>query len=577
MAQTRRDFIGLKGNSNKLITKISEFANKELPKSGARSSLGLDPITGNMSRQQVLHLLRRVMFAPTVADVNYFTGKSVATVVDELLNPAPSSLTPPPPLRNYVTEVDTKVPSRDVAYGTTWINSRISPDTSVTNDSLIRSTILNFQRFGYKNWWVGLMLNQDRSVLEKMVLFWHNHFSTETDVVPDPISLYNHNQLLRENSLGNYLTFVKKITIDPTMLFYLNNRLNTKTAPDENYARELQELFTVGHGSGYTEDDVKAAARVLTGHSIGANLLYNFNTTAHDTGNKQFSAYYNNTVITGKSGVAGANELDEMLSMIFTKDDAALYLVRKLYRFFVYYTIDAATETNVIVPLANLFKSGGWQIKPVLKKLFESEHFYDVVSQGCNIKNPIDFVVSAIRMLNCTYSATPTVEQLYNIWNSIRTQMSLMQMDPGDPPSVAGWQAYYQTPQFYEMWINSDTYQKRTSFLDTLQNAGFSSQGVGIKPDILSFVANNVSDPSDPNKIVSEMAALMLGISISPAHLDTIKKDHLLTGQTTDAYWTTAWTAYISNPTNTTNKNTVLNRLKTMLNYLLKLEEYQLS
>ena len=577
MAQSRRDFLSAAQGNSKLITKISEFANKELPKSGMRSALGLDSIAGNLSKDQVIHLLRRCMFGAKNDDINYFTGKTVSIIVDELLTPLVSEYTPTPPLRSYVTEIDTAMPSRDVAYGSTWINSRIAPDNTITNDNMIRSNIINNQRIGFKNWWTGVMINQNRSILEKMVIFWHNHFATETDTVQDAITLYNHHQLLRTNSLGNFKNLLKLISIDPAMLFYLNNRLNTKTAPDENFARELQELFTLGQGSGYTEDDVKMAAKVLTGHSIAATILYTFNTNNHDTGDKQFSSFYGNAKIIGKSGAGGAGELDEFIDLIFAKNETAKYLVRKLYRYFVYYTIDAATETNVIIPLATLLQSSNWEIKPVLKKLLESEHFFDMLSQGCVIKNPADFIVTFMRQFNAAYSVAPSVEQKYNMFNSIRGYLAALQMEPGDPPNVAGWQAYYQSPQYYEMWINSDTYQKRMQFLDAMQNNGITNQGVSYKPDLLDFVKTNISDPSDPNKVVGEFVTLILGLGLSGTHLNSIKKDNLLSGQSTDSYWTTAWNAHIGNPSDNTLKNTVLNRLKPMFNYLLKLEEYQLS
>src|SRR4051812_47350170 len=138
------------------------------------------------------------------------------------------------------------------------------------------------------------------------------------------------------------------------MLRYLNGYLNTNTAPDENYGRELQELFTVGKGADnasplFSEADVKAAARVLTGWTLNINTNSAvFIPSRHDTSNKPFSSYYNNTTVTGRTGTtAGDLELDDMLAMIFSNNDVALHICRKLYRWFVYYDIDAATETNV--------------------------------------------------------------------------------------------------------------------------------------------------------------------------------------------------------------------------------------
>ena len=120
-----------------------------------------------------------------------------------------------------------------------------------------------------KCWWTGRMINQDRTILEKLTLFWHNHFSTETIIYRRGTFAYEHNQLLRANALGNFKNLVRMVTLDRAMLVYLNNYLNVKEAPDENYARELMELFTLGkeNNPNYTEADVQAAARVLTGWS----------------------------------------------------------------------------------------------------------------------------------------------------------------------------------------------------------------------------------------------------------------------------------------------------------------------
>src|SRR6185436_6355689 len=212
------------------------------------------------------------------------------------------------------------------------------------------------------------MINQDRSLREKMTLFWANHFGTETVDVAISGFMYKHHNLLRQSALGNFKQLIKAVTIDPGMLRYLNGYLNTNTAPDENYGRELQELFTIGkdpvnNQAPYSEDDVKNAAKVLTGWRInGTTFVSFFDGNRHDATNKQFSAFYNNTIITGRTGANGALETDDLLTMIFTKNEVAEFIVRKLYRWFIYYKIDAAAETNVIQPLAAIFRSSNYDI-----------------------------------------------------------------------------------------------------------------------------------------------------------------------------------------------------------------------
>jgi uncharacterized protein (DUF1800 family) len=415
-----------------------------------------------------------------------------------------------------------------------------------------------------------------------MVLFWHNHFSTETTDIGRAIWCYQNNTILRKNAVGNFKQFVKEITLDTGMLRYLNGYLNTNTAPDENYGRELQELFTVGKGIDngsppYSESDVKAAAKVLTGWTINNTTnTSTFNSAKHDINNKQFSSFYNNTIITGRTGAAGANELDDMLTMIFATNDVAKFICRKIYRWFVYYDIDAATEANVITPLAQIFRNNNYEIKPVLDVLLKSEHFFDVLNQGCQIKSPVDVNVSLCREFAVVFPASSDYINAYFMWDYIRTQSSNMQQNIGDPPDVAGWKPYYQAPQFYEIWINSDTLPKRNQFTDTMANSGFTRNGKNIKIDFIAF-AKTLPNPGDPNELINDSLTYLFRLPLSQASKNQLKTDILLSGQTQDHYWTDAWIAYIANPNDTVNATIVKNRLRDLYQYLMKLAEYQLA
>jgi uncharacterized protein (DUF1800 family) len=211
-----------------------------------RPSSGLNPYTGAWTVNEVQHILKRTMFGSTKTDIDYFKSKTLIQTVDELLNPAASL--PLPPVNDY----NTAAPDPAVPAGQSWINNP-------TNDGTINSQ----RRASFKKWWIGLMINQDRSIREKMTLFWANHFSTEANDIGNAHYVYHHHALMRQNALGNFKLLVKNVTIDAGMLRYLNGYLNTASAPDENYARELQELFTIGKGpsAAYTEDDIKKAAK----------------------------------------------------------------------------------------------------------------------------------------------------------------------------------------------------------------------------------------------------------------------------------------------------------------------------
>jgi uncharacterized protein (DUF1800 family) len=268
-----------------------------------------------------------------------------------------------------------------------------------------------------RRWLFGLMLNSDQTIREKMVWFWYHFIPIDFDDIYQSSNsfiksnsarvFYSYFRLMRENALGNFKTLVRSISTEPGMMYYLNNQQNSATAPDENYARELMELFTLGKGadSQYTQGDVVEAAKVLTGWRVQnlntANVSTNFVPAQHSNANKQFSAFFNNTVINYQAGANGANELDQLIDMIFSKSDVvSKYICRRLYRYFVYYDIDANIETNVITPLAQTFVSNNWDILPVLRQLLKSQHFYDMANRGVYIKTPFDLVVGSLKTFN---------------------------------------------------------------------------------------------------------------------------------------------------------------------------------
>jgi uncharacterized protein (DUF1800 family) len=554
----RRDFLAAPA-------KKASAAPAPQPASGRRITSGLAPYTGAWGTNEMIHLLKRTMFGASISDINYFRGRTLTQAVDELLNPA--SPLPSPPVNEYNSAGFT---DPVVAAGQTWVNNQ-------TNDGTANS----LRRASFKKWWTGTLINQDRSIREKMTLFWANHFGTETRDIGNAQYMYKHHNLLRSMALGNFKDMVRQVTFDPGMLIYLNGYLNTASAPDENYGRELLELFTLGKGPGsqYTEDDVKKAARVLTGWQVnGTTMMGFFNSNRHDSTNKQFSSFFNNTTITGRTGAAaGLTELNDLLDMIFAKDEVSKHLVRKLYRWFVYYEIDASTEANVIEPLAQVFRNNNYNVKPVLDLLLKSEHFFDVLNQGCQIKSPIDFVIASCREFNMVFPNSVTdYVNAYNMWNFIYANAVTMNQDIGDPPNVSGWPAYYQEPQFYEYWINSDTLPKRNQYTDLMVNNGYTRNGRTIKIDVVEF-AKLLPNAADPNALIDDSLAILFRLSLTTASKQSIKKQILLSNQDQDYYWSNAWNAYIVSPTGPGNFTTVNTRLKDLFRYFLSLAEYQLA
>jgi hypothetical protein len=233
-------------------------------------------------------------------------------------------------------------------------------------------------------------------------------------------------------------------------------------------------------------------------------------------------------------------------------------------------------EANVITPVALTLRQNNWEIKPALSQLLKSEHFFDVLSRGSQIKSPIDHTISICREWNIVFpNVNPDYADAYGMWNYILAIASNAQQNIGDPPNVAGWPAYYQTPQFYELWVNTDTLPKRNQFSDVMIGNGYSRNGKKIVIDAVEFT-KTLPNPGDPNAIINDVLDSIFQLSLSQTAKDQLKKDYLLTGQDQDYYWTNAWNAYIANPT-TANLTIVNSRLRGLYKYFMNLSEYQLS
>lgn len=530
---------------------------------------GLQPYTGTWDTPQVVHLLKRTLFGTKLQDINYFKSRTMQQAVDELLLPTAAPLTVP--LNNY--SVNGYADPSGVALWQTWINTGIA----VADDDLNRLRISSF-----KTWWLGQALQPSRSIHEKLTVFWHNHFAINTDNSGDKLKArfwYDHYLTLRQHALGNFKAMAKAITLDPAMLYFLNGESNVKGSPNENYARELQELYTAGKGpnSKYTEDDVRAAALVLTGHTVSpTTFTYFFDAGKHDSSNKEFSSFYANKIITGYSGAAGAGELDELLTTIFAQDEVAKHVCRKIYRWFIYYKIDAEIEQKVITPLAQIFRTNNYDIVPVLSTLFKSKHFYDMVyASACIIKSPLDFVIDLLHEFNVAMPPASDNEATYAVWQAVQNEAREMQQELGAIPEVAGWYATYQEPAFHELWINTATYTRRTIYTDRMIADGIMNNGQTIVIDAVAF-ADQLATPGNPDALINQSLEILLRYPLSASAKEFIKRSILLSGQYQDHYWTDAWDAYKANPT-AANLAIVASRLKSLYKYIMNLPEYHLS
>ncbi len=555
-----RDVKSIRSELSSAVSSASSV-NSSTTRAGRRrvSTLGLDPYTAPLDYQHAAHLLRRTLFGPTHTEISAVVGQSAQGVVDQLVSDPPL---PSPP-------VDFN--QADAMFNQSWVQQQYNGRQEYSWE------------ISLKAWWLGLMISQGLSLREKMTLFWHNHFSVQTSTVKDACYMYQYLDLLRRNAYGNFKVLTRSITTNPAMLVYLNGDTNTKASANENYGRELQELFTIGKGpeiapgdyTYYTEADVKAASRVLTGWIDNRiTLSSSFDPTKHDTTDKQFSAHYQNTVIKGQTGSAGANETDQLIDMIFNQNETARFICRKLYRWFVFSTIDDTIEQNIIGPLADTLISNSYEIGPVLKQLLGSQHFFDSSAAGfigAMIKSPADFHAGLLRSLQATIPSGTVAS--YSSWNYVRGLMASNGMDLLDTPDVAGWKAYYIDPNYYQLWINTDTLPPRSSFATRVISAnGIDSSSFQLIVDPLAYAASFPS-PEDPNALLAGIISHMLGISLSATQTAYLKQ--VMLDQLPDYEWTAAWSLYTNDPTNVTNRNAVRDKLLLLLDAIARMAEYQ--
>lgn len=537
---------------------------------GRLSTMGLEPYEGTWGEEQIVHLLKRTLFGVKKSELELYKTKTMEEAVDSLLA---VSVVPLPPVNDYNGLDDGVEDDPDIQEGETWVEAPYNGDFE------------GLRTVSLKGWWINNILNQEATINEKMVLFWHNLLPIQTWEVFTGKASYQYVEMLRSNSLGNYKTLIKELTLNPAMLFFLNGTFNHKDAPDENYGRELQELFCIGKGeeANFTEGDVQAAARVLTGWVIDYESIENnaiptsfFWPDIHDTEDKQFSAFYNNTEIIGKTGTEGANELDEMLEMIFSTNEIALYIARRIYNFFVASTIDATVEENMIQPMADLFRNSNYEIAPVLQALFKSAHFYDTLTMGVSIKNPADQLLGVWRTLNIPLPAGKTLQTYLQLRSTLLWTMTSMGMEIGDPPNVSGWSAYYQAPQYDRAWITTNTITLRAAITDAIVSGYvWVNDDLLVGADLISFL-EGLNDPGVADKMLEESTQLLLGIPATEDMIITLK-EILLSGQSTDNYWTYAWNDYRNEPSNTEYIQILENRLKPTFQYILQLAEQQLT
>ena len=361
------------------------------------------------SRDDAAHLLRRAGFGGTPEQIDRLHALGRDAAVDYLVT---GNL-----------PVGATAPFDHVAL------PELTADLSV--DYRVQGPMLFYKLGELRTWWLDRMVRTDRPLEEKMTLFWHGLFCSGVREVRSVQSLGDQNQLFHREAIGNYKRLTSEIIHDPAMIRYLNNDENQKGRPNENLARELMELFTMGEGNGYTEADIPEVARALTGMTAGRlGGPSMFMAERHDNGPK---------TIFGKTANYTPDDVPEL---IFARNEPATYLAKRLWQFFG--TPDPREEQ--IAPVAAALKNGDWELAPALRALFTSDSFYSEPCKFAVIKSPVEFEVMTLRLLQ-----EPPEPRL--LWVAAQS-LGVMGQELFQPPNVKGWPGE-------ERWITSATLSTR--------------------------------------------------------------------------------------------------------------------
>ncbi|RDC57127.1 DUF1800 domain-containing protein [Pedobacter chinensis] len=375
---------------------------------------------------KVKHLYNRAGFGISYSDLNKLSRKNLNKVVDDLLKE--------PKKDDAITLVDTTESKRQLLVQTA-LNAKKELDDE---EKKMRQEIVRMRNEMSRNLniaWINQMINTETPLREKMTLFWHGHFACRSN---NPMYAQQLNNIQRQHGLGSFKTLLVEVSKSPAMLQYLNNQQNRKGKPNENFARELMELFTLGRGN-YTEQDIKESARSFTGWMYDKDGTFIFRKNLHDEGTKTFF------------GKIGNFEGENIIDIILDKPETAEFISRKVYKFFVN---DNPNEAHV-KELANHFYNSKYNISELMKKLFTSDWFYNPENVGTKIKSPAEFLVGLSREFFVTYNKPLVLIQL---------QSSLGQY-LFNPPNVAGWPGG-------QSWIDSSSLMLRMRIPSLVLNDG---------------------------------------------------------------------------------------------------------
>lgn len=509
----------------------------------------LIPHTGPLGRRGAAHLLRRATFGPTIQQIKTFSGLTAAQAIQQLFHQTIPDAPPP-------VDPDT---------GEAWVI------TGITDPEKME---FEYQQF-FKSWFIGQMMsagvpeNQSLaySAREKLVFFIHTHLTAIAEKIGSSRAMYYQNQLFRMYALDdvtspvipagkhNFKELTKKICVDNAMLNLLDGTINIRGG-NENFGRELLELYTIGRGlegveSGtplgqgeylfYTEDDVQAAAKIFSGFQFDPDFAEidpdtelprgkirgsKTNASAHDNTSKPLSSKFGTQVAidpdplllngTQATEESALDEINRFIDLIYEQEETALHICRKIYRFFMYHEITEAMQQpgGIIHDLALVFRDNDFKLQPVIEALLTSQQFYNNGSAGYAddafggiIKSPLEIILGTYRFFNVqippmTTDAAGFYERTGMIIEMMKNSMG---MDFYQPYDVAGYDAYHQFPIYHRSWITVNNLTNRYNFI------------YNFLPDLelYPFVRDNfpVADASNARTLVMELASFVLPVT----------------------------------------------------------------
>lgn len=408
-------------------------------------STSLDPIPRDrFGVREARHLLLRVGFGGTPDEIAALVALGPDGAVDQLLDFPDDPADADAPARTGV------IRELTAAERSARAKARKDRDEDALAAFREREQAMrraDWEQFGgLQRWWMDRLIASPSPAREKLTLFWHGHFATSYRGHSNSYHLLLQNRMFRRLALGPFSDLARGIIHDPAMLAYLNNNSSNRRKPNENLARELMELFTLGEGN-YTERDIKEGARALTGYSFRGNQFY-FRESWHDADTKMIL------------GARGNLDGDGFVNAILGRPDCSRFIAHRLYRFYSADIPDNPADApqwaaSIVHRLAGMIRADRYNLRRALRTLFRSEHFYDPAIIGAKIKSPADLIASAARSLNLTPAQPAPRTHFVAV---LTRKMGQMGQALFLPPSVAGWSGG-------RAWINTSTLFQRQNTL----------------------------------------------------------------------------------------------------------------